>query len=263
MTSIAHKVRIGNILVDNLTFTEAVDRILTLAKTNRPASVVTPNADHMVELRYNKRFSDAYANAALTVADGTPLIWASKWLGTPLKERVTGADLLIGLCAAGASEGLQIFLLGAPPGVADLAAARLVGLYPGLVIAGTHCPPYGFENMPGENERIISLIQNSKPDLVFVAFGCPKQELWIDSHLHCFEKGVFLGIGAAISFAAGRDKRAPMFLQKWGMEWFYRWTRDPLRLTRRYLRDFVFFAIAIETWRKNRRPLASAPTDQP
>ncbi len=249
MTTYSAKVKIANTEIDNLTFQQAIDRIIELSKYKCAHFVVTPNADHIVRLQNSTDFIEVYQKAALIVADGMPLIWAAKWLKTPLRERVTGADLLPALCEAAAKRGLSIFLLGAPEGVGVQAAQNLQQRYAGLKVAGVYSPPFGFERDPRQNELIIKLLNDSKADIVFVGLGSPKQEVWMAQEQKRLNVGVMLGIGAAIAFAAGTEKRAPLWMQKTGLEWLYRLSQDPKRLAKRYWDDFAFFKIIYRQWR--------------
>ena len=242
----------GHALIDRTDFEQTVDRIVQLARSGVPAMVVTPNADHIVALESNEEFRAAYRQADVVVPDGMPLVWASKLLGEPLKERITGADLMPRLCRVAAERGLQVFILGGRGGVPEEAARRLQAACPGLIVAGTCSPSSECEHDLDEDAAIVDMIRASGADLVFVGLGAPKQELWIHRHLHRFDKGVFLGVGAAIDFCAGRVTRAPRWMQNAGFEWLYRWSRDPSRLTKRYLRDFlVFFVLARELYRRH------------
>jgi len=244
-------VEIGGIVVDNLSFTEAVQRILALAKERRSQYVVTPNADHIVKLQDDAAFREVYQGAALKVADGMPLIWVSKWFGTPLKARITGADLLPALCAEAARQGLSVYLLGGDTAaVAQTAVTKLTSIYAGLNIAGWYSPPYGFENNPTESAYIVSQINQCTPDIVFVGVGAPKQEFWISQHRTKINTGILLGVGIAIAFAAGTEKRAPRIMQQLGLEWLHRLLQDPRRLAKRYLKDLSFFWIAYRTHRR-------------
>jgi N-acetylglucosaminyldiphosphoundecaprenol N-acetyl-beta-D-mannosaminyltransferase len=240
---------LGGIQIDNLTFDEAVARILTLAREHRSQYIVTPNTDHLVRLQEDASFRTVYQGAALTVADGMPVIWASKLLGNPLQERITGADLLPRLCAEAVHHSLSVYFLGAAEGVAQQAAKNLTALHPQLKIAGYYSPPFGFEHDAAECQRIIDQINQCSPDIVFVGLGAPKQEFWIAKYRNSLNTGVLLGIGASIAFAAGTEKRAPLVLQKIGLEWFYRLLQDPRRLVLRYLKDFTFVLIVYRTWR--------------
>lgn len=244
------KVKIGKASIDNLTFEEAISQIIVLAKTGKAAYIVTPNADHVLLLEKDEEFRSVYQEASLVLPDGTPLVWGSKFLKTPLKERVTGADLLPELCKRCAQEKLSVFLLGGPPEAAALAAQNLCKTSPNLTIVGHYSPPFGFEKDAKENEKIVSMLNSSGANIVFVGVGAPKQEKWIYKHRQDINANVLLGIGAAIEFAAGTIKRAPKWMQYCGFEWFFRLCQEPRRLTKRYIRDFLFFKILYKTMRQ-------------
>ncbi len=243
---------LNGIEIDNLTFSEAVERIIALAKTLQSQLVVTPNADHIVRLADDAAFGEVYQKAALRVADGMPLIWASKFLGNPLPERVTGADLLPALCEQAALYGLRVYLLGAPDGVGLLAAKRLKECFHGLQVAGVYSPPFGFEHDADEQKRIIDNINAVKPHILFVGLGSPKQEFWMSNEQSKLHVGVMLGIGAAIAFAAGTEKRAPRWMQKMGLEWLFRLLQNPKHLAKRYWKDFRFFRLVFQQWQQQK-----------
>lgn len=245
------KFQLGHATIDKLNRRTAVDAVIRAAKSGKPTYVVTPNSDHIVRLEKDAELREIYAHADIVIADGMPVVWASKLLGEPLEERVTGADLMPDVCARAAKEGLSIFMLGAAEGVALEARRRLEALYPGLICVGTYSPPYGFEEKPEFCDQIVGLIQKASPDIIFVGLGAPKQEKWIFRNYKKFPKGVFLGIGASIDFCAGNVKRAPVWLQKSGLEWTYRLVQEPKRLAKRYAVDtLVLWIIAREFFRR-------------
>jgi N-acetylglucosaminyldiphosphoundecaprenol N-acetyl-beta-D-mannosaminyltransferase len=251
------RVRLGKIEIDSIGFREAVDAVTALARNGRAELVVTPNADHLVRLEEDAEFREVYRAASLVVADGMPLVWASRLIGPGLPERVSGSDLMLAVCERAAREDLPVFILGGPPGVAPIAATKLVNRYPGLRIVGCYSPPFGFEKDAAENDRIVGMINASGARIVFVGVGCPKQERWIHAHRTRLEAGVLLGVGAAIEFAAGTLSRAPAWMQKSGSEWLFRLCQDPKRLARRYARDFKVFPIFLRSYlsrRQVRRP---------
>src|SRR5207237_3403432 len=207
--------------------------------------VATPNTDHIVRLHKDAVFRQAYAGASLGLADGMPLIWASRSLGGPLQMRVTGADLLPAVCEMAASDAKSVFLLGRRPGVGERAALNLQARYPGLQIAGTYAPPMGFERDPGEQKRIVQQVNRVCPDILAIGLGAPKQELWIAAHRRELPFGVGLCIGAAIDFAAGTLERAPLWMQEHGFEWLWRLIQDTKRLWKRYLVDDMAFAAIV------------------
>ncbi len=247
--STSTSLKLGGIQIDNLSFEEAVAQIIAIAREHCSKYVVTPNADHIVRLQTDPKFQAVYQGASLIVADGMPVVWASKWLGNPLPERITGADLLPHLCKEAALVGLSVYFLGAAEGVAEIAATKLTAAYPTLKVAGWYSPPFGFEKDSQECQRIVNQINQCSPDLIFVGLGSPKQEYWIADNRHLLKTGVLLGIGASIGFAAGTEKRAPQWMQKFGLEWLHRLLQDPRRLAIRYLKDVQFFVIVYRTWR--------------
>lgn len=249
---------LGHALIDRHDFEGAVQEVVRLSVRPSPSFVVTPNADQVVNLEDDAALRAAYSRADLVVPDGMPVVWASRLLGTPLKERVTGSDLMPRLCGIAAQRRLKVFLLGGMPGVADRAAANLIKAFPGLRVTGTLCPPLGFEHDPDQNTEIVHAIRQSDADLVFVCLGSPKQEVWIDKHLSRFDKGVFLGVGAAIDFCAGTVQRAPQWMRRTGLEWLYRLSQEPRRLIGRYTKDLYFFVLVARELARRRAPSTHA-----
>jgi N-acetylglucosaminyldiphosphoundecaprenol N-acetyl-beta-D-mannosaminyltransferase len=247
---VSEKLRLGYANIDVVDQKEALQRAVNFARQSPCRFVVTPNSDHIVQLETREDLRRVYEAAHLVVADGMPLVWGSRLLGKPLPERVTGSELMPALCAEAARLGLRVYLLGGPPGVAELAKARLEERYPGLRVCGTDCPPLGFEKSPELESRILQKIQAATPDIVFVALGAPKQELWMHRSAPLLKSGVLLGIGAALEFCAGTVRRAPIWMQKIGAEWIFRLCQEPRRLARRYLRDTEILLIIFREWRK-------------
>ncbi len=248
------QIRIFDIVIDNITMPEAVARIDELVQQRVNTYVVTPNVDHVMKLQSDSLFKEIYRGAALVIADGMPLIWASALLKKPLKERVTGADLFPKVCELAAQKGYRVYLLGANEGVADKAATVLMKRFAGLNICGTFSPSYGFEKNPEENLRILGMLEAAKPDILFVGVGAPKQEKWIYQHRNDYAIPVSLGVGAAFDFVAGTLNRAPDWMQKTGFEWFYRFMMEPKRLFKRYFIDgSQFLTLTVREWRKERR----------
>jgi N-acetylglucosaminyldiphosphoundecaprenol N-acetyl-beta-D-mannosaminyltransferase len=203
--------------------------------------VVTPNLDIVRMFRSSRENRDLILAATHRVADGQPIVWASRLAGTPLPERVTGSDLARSLPRAAAGAGLSLFLLGGNPGVAAAAARRLRSQFPGLLRIQSQCPPFGFGDDSGELERIKTMLLRTRPALVLVGLGFPKQEKLI-SMLRAELPGTwFVGVGIALSFLAGEQTRAPVALQRLGLEWLHRLVSEPRRLFTRYiLRDLPF-----------------------
>jgi N-acetylglucosaminyldiphosphoundecaprenol N-acetyl-beta-D-mannosaminyltransferase len=190
----------------------------------------------------------AYANASLVLADGAPIVLASRLVGRPLPERVAGSDLVPQLLEAAVGKKLRAFLLGAAPGVADKAAARIAERWPHVEIAGTYSPPLGFENDDAENKRILSTIAAARVDLLIVGFGAPKQELWLHQHQQQLQAKVAICAGATIDFLAGHRQRSPLWMRRAGLEWLYRVSKEPHRLASRYVKDALEFPKLV--WRE-------------
>ena len=214
---------------------EAAEAVVDRAANGlNPAFVVTPNAHHTVMLKDSSEFKNIYDRAWMVVADGVPIVWASKFLHNPLPGRVNGTDLFEEICARAAERGLSVFLFGGRPGAADGAAAVLQERNPDLTIAGTYCPPFGFEQDPVESERAIEAIRAAQPDILFVGLGAPKQEKWMAENGGRTGVPVSLGIGVSFEFVAGLVQRAPEWMQDRGLEWFHRLMMEPRRLFKRY-----------------------------
>ncbi|HFD8649386.1 TPA: WecB/TagA/CpsF family glycosyltransferase, partial [Clostridium perfringens] len=207
-----------NIEVDNLTMNEAIDRAEELIIKKKPSYVVTPNVDHIVKLEIDKEFQDVYKNADLILTDGMPLIWISKMRGNPIKEKISGSDFFPKLCERAAEKGYSLFLLGAAEGVAAKAAKNLKEKYEGLNIVGTYSPSYGFEKKDDEIKMIIEMINETKPDILAVGLGAPKQEKFLYKYKNELNVPISLAIGASIDFEAGNINRAPRWMQNCGLE---------------------------------------------
>ncbi|MGB9689610.1 WecB/TagA/CpsF family glycosyltransferase [Thermogutta sp.] len=220
-----------------------------LVQRGQPSFFITANLHYARLTAQLADLKEINKKAAFIVADGMPLLWAARWLGRPLPERVTGADLVWDLSELAASRGYPVFLLGGAPGVAETAARKLVEKFPRLVIAGTAAPMLDTLE-PACEAELIRRIRRSGAQILFAAFGQPKGERWLASHIDALGVPVAVQVGAALDFAAGRIRRAPRFLQRIGLEWAYRILCDPRRLTPRYLADGLFFLRALGQLRK-------------
>lgn len=231
------RIKFMNTNIDNLTMAETLHEIDKLIQKKNCSYVVTPNVDHIVRLEKDEELQKVYKNASLILTDGKPLIWISKWYKTPIKEKISGSDLFPRVCQLAANKNYTMYLLGAAEGVADTAARNLMKKYPGLNIVGTYSPPFGFEKNEQEMNKIKTQIQDVHPDILIVGLGCPKQEKFM--YYHCKELGVPIsfGLGASIDFEAGNIKRAPKWMSNHGLEWLYRFSKDPKRLFKRYFVD--------------------------
>jgi len=228
------KVRILDLEIDNLTMMETIEKIARLIEKKQNAMIFTPNVHRLVFGKKNKKIEEIYQKADMLIPDGMPLIWASRILGTPLKEKVSGSDLLPLFCQDASKKGYKLFFLGSAPGVADEAKDILMQNYPGLKIIGTYSPPLGFENDTPEIIKITEMIKREKPDILFLGLGFPKEEEFLRKYKDIIQVPVSMGIGATFDFITGKQKRAPLWMQKWGFEWLHRLSHDPKRLWKRY-----------------------------
>lgn len=234
-------VRISFVEINNVSMAEAIDSIISLIKKNVSGYVATCNVDHVVKLQKDELFKKIYNEASLVVPDGMPLLWAAGFLGNALKERVSGSDLFGKLCAVAEERGYRLFFLGGRPDAASQAVKVLKEKYPHIKITGTYSPPFGFENDKEENDKIIRMIKEAHPDILFVGLGAPKQEKWIYKHREEYKVPVSIGIGNSFEFVSGIVKRAPLWMQRIGLEWLWRLLMEPGRLWKRYLIDDMLF----------------------
>lgn len=211
---------------DNLTLDEAVERALALIENRNGAYVVTPNPEIVQLCVENPDAARAVNGADIVLPDGIGVVKGAALLGTPLKGRVPGIDFALELISRLAKEGKSVFLFGARPGVAQLAAGNLARSYPGIVIAGT-CNGYFNDDAP-----IIEIINAAKPDLLLVCLGAPKQELWMEKNKSILNVGIMAGLGGSLDVISGSAKRAPKIWQRLGLEWLYRLICDPSRIGR-------------------------------
>ncbi len=232
-----NRIKLLNIYVDNLTMEETLDEISSLVEKRQNAYVVTPNVDHMVTLEKDEEFQRIYQEADLILTDGKPLIWISKLLKTPIKEKISGSDLFPRMVEQAAKKGHKMFFLGAREGVAKKAAEVFMEQYPTLQVVGVYSPSYGFEKKEEEIADIIAMIQEAKPDILVVGVGAPKQEKFIYRYRDQLQVPVSLGLGASFDFVAGTVKRAPRWMSEHGLEWLYRTFQEPKRLAKRYIVD--------------------------
>lgn len=231
------RMKFMNTEIDNLTMNETLSAIDDLIKKNQNAYVVTPNVDHIVQLERDSELRAVYDNASLILTDGKPLLWIAKYYKTPIKEKISGSDLFPKVCELAAKKGYTMFFLGAAEGVAAKAAENLERKYKGLNVVGTYSPPFGFEKDEKEMNKIVEMIQKSKPQILIVGLGCPKQEKFMYHNCEKLGVPISFGLGASLDFEAGNIKRAPRWMADHGLEWLFRITQDPKRMARRYLID--------------------------
>ena len=228
-----HRVNLLDTLVDQVYLAEAGERVREFIQAGQPRQVIAANVDFLRLGREDQAFRDLMNSSDLVIPDGMPLVWASRLLGSRLPQRITGIDLMLECCRLSAAHGYRIFLLGARPGVAADTATVLRGRFPGVNIAGTYAPP-PLPLSAREEQKTVRLIQEMRPDILFVAFGAPAQDFWIRTHMQVLGVPVCMGVGGAFDMLAGRVKRAPQWMQDRGLEWACRLVQEPGRLWRRY-----------------------------
>ncbi len=258
MRNSGRQVRLFGIDIDALDMRGAVDAIANWLRADERLCryVVTPNVDHVVKLDTNPEFWTAYQGAALVLADGRPVVMASKMFGVDLPGTVPGSDLVPAIFdrfQADARDELKVFLLGAAPGVAERAAGLMREKWPGVRVVGVLSPSFGFERDVLECEQICAAVADSGADLLVLGLGAPKQELWVHKYSDHLPVKVALCVGATIDFLAGEKPRAPIWMRSFGIEWLHRMASEPRRLAGRYFKDaLVFPQLLLKEWQGRR-----------
>ena len=260
MTEVA---RVWGLPLAALTRAEAAEAVFRLIEAGRPSYFITANVHYAMLTAEHPELGPLNERAAFLLADGAPLVWASRRGPVPLPERVAGSDLIYDLCEQSAARGVSIYFLGGAEGVAVEAARRLRERYPDLKIVGTASPSP--DDLRGDGcDRIIAEVRAARPDLLMVALGQPKGELWLARHCEALGVPACVQVGATLDFVAGRVQRAPVFYQKIGMEWAYRIYTDPARLAPRYAKNALFLLanMSKELMGHRSRPDPVAPDDR-
>jgi exopolysaccharide biosynthesis WecB/TagA/CpsF family protein len=266
MESASSRVELFGLGFDDLTQVELIERITESVRRRDRCWIATANVNFVCLSAREPEFRALLRSADVLTADGMPIVWSSRFADHRLRERVTGADLLKPLAARAASESWKIFLCGGEPGVAERTAESLRSSAPGLQVVGTAAPAFPTSEStaePARNRTLLAAIRRANPDVLLVAFGTPKQEQWIHHHLSTrqLDVPVVVGIGAGFDFLAGRQKRAPQWMCRMGLEWTYRVTSQPFRLGPRYARDGVTFVRLV--FRALRRAPARSSSTRP
>lgn len=229
---------------DNVTTAQTIALIEQMVNSRRPHYIATANVDFLVQAAKDVELRRILFDAHLVICDGTPLVWASRLLGNPLPERVAGSDIVPLVLKLAAEKGYRPFFLGATEASALKAIDNVKRKHPNIQIAGYYSPPHA-SLMDMDHEEIRRRITAVAPDLLFVGFGCPKQEKWINMHYRSLGVPVCIGVGGTIDFLAGKIPRAPIWMQRSGTEWIFRMIQEPRRLAKRYLADLWYFSGAI------------------
>jgi N-acetylglucosaminyldiphosphoundecaprenol N-acetyl-beta-D-mannosaminyltransferase len=210
-------------------------------KEGKKAQVCITPVNSILAARATARVQEIYQHADYVLCDGVPVKWASKFLGDPIKERITGLDVLPRIFPFASQNKFSIFLLGASPGVAETLKTVMEAKLPGVKIVGTFVPPFRAVFSKEENEEMIAAINSVKPDMLLVSLTAPKQDIWIAENLDKLNTHVAIGIGGAFEVTAGMIQRAPVWMQKNGLEWLYRFMQEPKRMFRRYFVEAPVF----------------------
>jgi N-acetylglucosaminyldiphosphoundecaprenol N-acetyl-beta-D-mannosaminyltransferase len=237
--------RVGNLSFDALTENRVVEVVRDAWVAGDGGSIITVNVDIARAAAREAALADLIANGSLVVADGMPLIWASKVRGHVLPERVPGSSLVLSLSEAAAADGKSVFILGGAEGIPEKAAEALVARCANLRIAGTNSPPFGFDQTEEGVQDAVAAVAAAAPDLVFVGLGFPRQERLIERLQQAVPHAWYLACGGGIPMAAGTLRRASPMVQRLGLEWLHRLALEPRRLARRYLRDDIPYALVL------------------
>jgi len=241
MEAAYRKVDIGGVRISNIALEEVIDEFRLIIKEKKKVRVCVTPVNCVVWASNNPNLRNIYNSADFTLCDGVPLIWASRFLGEPLKGRVTGLDLLPKFIETCHTEAFSIFLLGAKDGVGEFLKQKLEKEFPGIKVVGIYSPPFAEKFSKEENEKMMQLINNVKPDVLWVSLTAPKQDYWIYENIDFLDVHIAIGVGGAFEVTAGLIDRAPKFMQKNGLEWLYRFVKEPRRLFKRYFVEAPMF----------------------
>ncbi len=241
------KTTIMGVNFDPISEYDLIDQVLSDLQSGLGGRIVTCNTDILRGILANPTVSQSIRDSDFLVADGMPVIWASRIAGRPLPERVTGASLINTLASAAAQRSIRMTIVGGEAGVADKACSVLRLQHPGLDVEG-YFPAFGFEEDDTQFGALAAFVSSRSPSIVFCGFGFPKQELVIDRLRAITPDSVYVGSGASANFVAGEVSRAPEWMQRTGTEWLHRLSKEPGRLARRYLLDDAPFAFKMIVW---------------
>ena len=244
-------VRMFGVSLVAVTLGEASEWLSIMAQKKETRLIFTANTEAIVLMRSNEEFRNAYSAADYALADGMPLVWFSRLIGDRLPERVTGSDLLPELCRMAEKKSLKVFFLGGTPEVTPKAVENLLKRFPALQVVGMATPWIDLSDSESVSSDLIESVNRSEPDIVFIGFGAPKQEIWLGRNNERLKTGIIVTVGGTFDFLAGKTVRAPLWMQKSGLEWLWRLLHEPKRLWRRYLiGNARFLVIAWREWRK-------------
>jgi N-acetylglucosaminyldiphosphoundecaprenol N-acetyl-beta-D-mannosaminyltransferase len=231
------RIKFLNTFIDSLTAQEAKERVDQMVQDKKTQYVVTPNTDIVMLMQKNPDLLEICNNADLILTDGEMVVKLSKFLGNPIKERVAMTDFVWDVCDLAVEKNYKLFLFGGRENVLEIGRARIQEKYPTLNICGSYSPPLGFEKNSLELSKALDIIKNSNADILIVFLGCPKQERFIAKYKDMYQVPVSITMGGCIDFIGADIRRAPLWMQKNGLEWFFRFAQEPKRLFKRYFID--------------------------
>ncbi len=251
---IVSRVNICGTEVSNVSLDETMDIFDNWIENGDKRRVCVTPVNCILWANKNEYLQSIYNTSDLTLCDGVPLIWAASFLGKSLKGRVTGLDLFPLYLERCTIKGYSMFFLGAKEGIAELLKAKSEKQYKGIKILGTYSPPFAERFSEEENKKIMHLINACKPDILWVSLTAPKQDYWIYDNLTYLDIRIAIGVGGAFEVASGSIKRAPLIMQKAGLEWLYRFIKEPKRLFRRYIMEApLFIPVVFKQWIQQRK----------
>lgn len=234
--------------VDALTRDEALAIVAGLARTPEPSHVLFLNVDVMVKADRNPDLKNAIAHSDVSLMDGKPPLKVARKCGIPLPEKISGSDFVPAVCAMAEREGLSVFILGGKEGVPEAARDNLLTEHPELNVVGAYSPKFGFEKDPEELTKINRMLLAAHPDILLACLSCPKQEIFVEENKSVYKVPVSISCGATVDFLAGNLQRAPEWVSRAGLEWFYRFAKEPKRLFRRYFVDSWHFLAMVRNY---------------
>ena len=225
-------------------------RVVELARTPEPSSVLFLNVDVMVKADRNPALRDAINSSDLSLMDGMPPLKVARRMGVPLPEKVSGSDFVPKVCAMAAKRGFSVFILGGAEGVPEAARDNLLKSFPDLRVVGAYSPKYGFQDDADELAKMDAMVSEAAPDILLACLSCPKQELYVAGHKDIYRAPVSISCGATVDFLAGNVARAPEWVSRAGIEWLYRFIKEPDRLFKRYFVDSWHFLSMVRRWKR-------------
>ena len=231
------RIKFLNVNIDSVTVQEAKELVNSMVVCRKPQYVVTPNTDIVMKMQKDDELMRVCNNADLILTDGEMVVKLSKFVGNPIKERVAMTDFVWDVCDLAVEKNYKIFLFGGKEGVLEIGTKRIQEKYPALNICGSYSPPIGFEKNEKELQNALTIIRESGADILIVFLGCPKQEKFIAKYKDQYNVPVSITMGGCIDFIGADIKRAPMWMQKSGFEWLFRFAQEPKRLFKRYFID--------------------------